>query len=257
MAKTKKMKILIDADFLIFQVTEGKLDKMTVFGAEKGKVGSSDYKEPLKPYKERFKRLVKDIEDAVAVNTLGRFKIKGKTTLLFSDPDGNFRYDLYPQYKQNRADSTRGELFYRLRKWALKKYGYIKGVEADDQYGYYMGSGKYIGVSMDKDCIKGVAGVHFNPHYMHMDIVETGELEARNFTYLQSLMGDATDGITGIPRVGEKTAIKLLDKHGWDWAGVVKSYEEKGLTEDDAILTMRLVNLHQWDGKRVNLFKPN
>lgn len=251
----KKLQLLIDADFLIFQVTEGKNVKMSMFGTEKGEVESDGYKEPLKPYKKKFKQLIKDIEDEVALALFPARKLKGKPKLLFSDPETNFRYDLLPNYKNTRSEYDRGPLFYRFRKWALKKYGYEKNLEADDLYGHYMSTGKYIGVSMDKDLNRGVAGTHFNPHYMHRCLIETGELEARNFRYLQAVMGDATDGIKGIPRCGEKTAIKLLDTHGWDWCGVVKAYEEKGLTENDALLTMRLVNMLQWDGKKLNLYK--
>ncbi|MGB0440436.1 MAG: NADH-quinone oxidoreductase subunit NuoE, partial [Paracoccaceae bacterium] len=48
------------------------------------------------------------------------------------------------------------------------------------------------------------------------------------------------DDLKLIKGVGPKTAVKLLDKHGWDWDGVVTVYESKGLTEDDALLTARL-----------------
>ena len=67
----------------------------------------------------------------------------------------------------------------------------------------------------------------------------------------------AVDNIPGLPRVAEATAIKLLDKFGWDWDGVVKAYESKGLTEKDAILTKRLTSMEQWTPKKgVKLWKP-
>ena len=242
----KKMKLVIDADFLIFQCTEGSYEKENKFANEKVN---------LKPYKIRLKQLVKDIEDEVATELVGRIKIKGEAKLLFSDPYSNFRYDLFPDYKKNRSGCDRSELFYELREWAHKKYGYGKMLEADDLYGYYMNTGKYVGATFDKDCLKGVAGIHFDVYHTHRYIVETSVDEARRFNYLQCLMGDATDGIVGIPRVGEKTAVKLLDEHGWDWDGVVKSYEAKGMTKEDAILTMRLVLVTQWNGKKLKLFK--
>jgi len=241
----KKMKIVIDADYLIFQCTEGAYEKENKFANEQVS---------LKPYKKRLKQLVKDIESEIAVELLGRVKIKGKPKLLFSDPNGNFRYELQSDYKGQRT-GERSALFYELREWAHKKYGYLENLEADDGYGYYMGTGKYIGATFDKDCYKGLPGIHFNVYHTKRDIVETSIDEARRFNYLQALMGDPTDNIKGIPRVGEKTAVKLLDEFGWTWKGVVKSYESKGLTKDDAILTMRLVLVNQWNGKKLKLFK--
>ena len=233
----KKKRIAIDADFIVFQCTEGKEHTQGTFDNEKVK---------LKPFKEKFRAIVRDIEEEVAVEFLGVYKIKGKAKILLSDPAGNFRYDIFPNYKANRKGSTRSELFYRLRKWALKEYGYTPNIEADDEAGYLAGTGKYIVCSMDKDVLKSTAGDHFDVYHSRRGRVTTSELEARNFTLLQTVMGDPTDGIIGIPRVGERTAIKLLDEHGWNWKGVLLSYKAKGLTDADALLNRRLVDLHQW-----------
>ena len=244
----KKKKLVVDSDYLIFQVCEGSHITENTFANEKV---------DLKPFKERFKQLVKDLEDEVALAYFGEFKIKGKTKLLFSDPETNFRYELYPNYKNNRKGSTRSDTFYAIRKWAHKKYGFIANAEADDAYAYYVGKKGYIGVSFDKDCLYTVAGVHFDPYHSRRCAVRTGELEARNYLLKQCLMGDNVDGIVGVPRVGEKTAIKLLDEFGWTVDGAIKAYESKGLTKDDMILNMRLVNLTQWHPKKgITLWKP-
>jgi DNA polymerase-1 len=204
----------------------------------------------LKPLKKKVKQLVRDIEDEIAAQFPG--DLGKKTKLIFSDPKGNFRYDLYPEYKSGRKEIKKSPEYYALRKWALKKYGYIKNIEADDAMWYYIKKG-YISVSMDKDVRKTLPGQHFNPHYMHRNLEYTGELEARNFLLIQSVMGDSTDDIPGIKGVGEKTAIKLLDRFGWDDEGCIKAYESKGLTKEDWLLTMRLVNLQQYDVKRKKL----
>ena len=265
MSKVRKIKLIIDADYLIFQCTESAYEKQNKFGNEKVN---------LKPYKDRLKQLVKDVEDEIAVALLGKCKIKGKSKLLFSDPNGNFRYDLQEDYKGDREDSSRTPLFYELRTWAHKKYGYEKNIEADDQYGYYMGTGDYIGATFDKDCYKGTSGIHFNVHYMHRNIIETSIDEARRFNYLQCLMGDATDNIRALPKkkddpmipipnhvgrqpfkVTEKLATELLDEFGWDEEGILKAYESKGHTKKEAELTMRLILVTQWNGKKLKLFK--
>ena len=246
----KKMRIAIDSDFAIFQATEGKFTRQGAFSNEGGEVKGKSYKEPLKPYKKKFKQIIKEIEDEVSVEFLGEYKIKGKARVLLSDPKGNFRYGLDADYKTNRKASTRSELFYRLRDWAMKKYGYVKNVEADDVAGYLGRTGKYIICSFDKDVLKSVAGVHFDVYHTRRHKVVTGELEAKNFTLLQTLMGDPVDSIKGIPGVGEKTAIKLLDKFGWDDKGMLLAYESKGLGEKEMTLNRRLVGLDQWTPKK-------
>jgi len=232
--------IAIDSDPLIFEVTEGSYIKDNQFENEQVK---------LKPYKERFRKLILDIQEEVFADCLGKYKIGNKVKVLLSDADTNFRYDIFPAYKANRKASTRSELFYRLRKWVLKEYGYVKNVEADDRCKHYIDKG-YIICAMDKDIIKGLSGVHFDTYHTRRFTSETSITDATNFNYLQTLMGDSTDGIVGIRGVGEKTARKLLDEYGWSWGGVIKAYESKGLTKQDAQLNARLVLLTQWSPKK-------
>ena len=89
----KKKKLCIDADFAVFQATEGKYVQDNLFANEQV---------DLKPFKDKFKRIIKEVEDEVAVAYLGKLKIKGKTKVLLSDPDTNFRYKLYADYKGGR-----------------------------------------------------------------------------------------------------------------------------------------------------------
>lgn len=256
MSKVKKRHIVIDADYLIFQATEGKDVQHNEFGIEDSADHiESDYKVPLKPFKQHVKRAIKEIVDEVVINMPG--ELSGKVKVVFSDPDGNFRYDIYHEYKSNRKSGERSELFYRLRKWAHKKYGYVKGVEADDVVAYYVREKGYVGCSFDKDLLQGVPGIWFDVHHMRRYIVKTEVGSAHHFNMVQTLAGDTTDNIKGIPRVGHATAIKLLDKHGWNWEGVVAAYKEKGLSESDAILTRRLICMNQWTPKKgVKLWKP-
>ena len=41
------------------------------------------------------------------------------------------------------------------------------------------------------------------------------------------------------------------------WKAVVATYEERGQTEEEAIWTMRLANMHQYDGTKIVLWKPH
>ncbi len=252
----KKRKIALDADYLVFMCTEGKHIKENTFDNEKVK---------LKPFKEKFKMLVQEVEDEIAANFPG--EIKGIKVIL-SDSNSNFRYDMYPEYKGERP--PRSELFYRLRTWAEKKYGYVVNLEADDIVAFLVREKNYFGASMDKDLLLGVPGDWFNVHHMHRSFSYTSEKQARDFNLIQTLMGDSTDNIKALPKklgdpmidgiptpgirkpfkVTEKLAMELLDNFGWNWGGVVKSFESKGFGEKEALLNRRLIGMDQWTPKK-------
>jgi len=270
----KKRMIALDADPLIFDVTEGKHTKMTMFGNEDGEVSKTKYKESLKPYKQKLKQLIKDIEDEIAADMVG--EVKGIRPL-FSDPKSNFRYDIYPEYKANRDSGGRSKLFYRLRKWALKKYEFVEGCEADDIVSYYVLNENYIGATFDKDMLKGVEGDWFDTYHSRRCCHTTSPIQARNFNLIQTLTGDPVDNIKALPKkfgdpmidsvrregqrkpykVTEKLAIELLDEFGWHWQGVVDAFKSKGFDEEDAILNRRLVCMRQWTPQKgVKLWQP-
>ena len=239
------MKVVIDADYLFYRATEGKAQKG--IGAERGEALGEGYKPKLGPYIQRFKNEVNGLLDTMHVESGMNDKVT-KLKFLFSDPKGNFRYEIFPAYKSKRVQEKSPE-FYRLRKWALKKYGYKKNLEADDQVWDYVKKG-WVCVSMDKDVRKGLPGRFFNPHYMRNCFEETSEIEAQHFVLYQTLMGDSVDGIPGIPGVGDKTAVKLLNEFGWDWHGVLASFKKYGLDEDYAVTMRRLVDMRQYSKKK-------
>ncbi len=251
----KKRHIALDADYLIFETTEDKGSTGNYFEVETGLNGGSEYQKPLKPYKKILKKAIAEVVDEIAANLPG--EVSGKVKVIFSDPNGNFRYDIFPNYKNNRKGSKRSKMFYRLRKWAHRKYGYEDGVEADDVVAYYVREKGWIGASFDKDLLKGVPGTWFDVYHLRRFITTTTKKEAAHFNLLQTLAGDSTDGIKGIPRVGMKTAENLLRSNGESWEGVVKSYLDAGLTEEDAILNRRLIGMDQWTKKKgLKLWKP-
>jgi len=273
MSKEKKQ-VVFDADYLIFQVTEGKDTKVNFFQKRNKGFKGKEYKEPLGTYKKKLKKKIKDTMNMIAIQTASEpWGIEDEPLIIFSDPNSNFRYDIFADYK-NRDGSKRSKLFYRLRKWAVKYYYFPKHFEADDLVSHYARQGCLV-VSFDKDVYRSTEGVFFNPHHMHQCIVKTSKEDGRRFTLIQNVCGDGIDNIEGIKGVAETTAIKLLNKYGWDWNGVVKSYvnadkphptDKKqrvslGLTEEDAILTRRLTDMNQLKvtkkGKyKLKLFDP-
>ena len=86
----------------------------------------------------------------------------------------------------------------------------------------------YVVCSPDKDVLKQVPGSHYN--YQKMEWVHTSDEDAEAFLWKQTLMGDSTDGIPGIPGLGPKTADKLIDEMPdvHTYAGIViEKYIEK------------------------------
>jgi len=128
---------------------------------------------------------------------------------------------------------------------------------------------KYILAAVDKDVIYSLPGKHWNyytsaKYYINMKWIEVSKLEAMRHHYLQTLTGDSGDNIPGLSGIGPKKALKILgdcEDHICMWEKVVAAYEAAGKSVIDAIVTMRLVSMHQLhkdkDGNyRLNLWKP-
>ena len=187
-----------------------------------------------------------------------KFKTKDYT-MVFS-PKTNFRYDLFPAYKANRKGKRKplalGALIDAVkdRHWTLQP----ENMEADDMIGIKCTQDpeNTIALSGDKDfATLPISWYNFLKDEL---LVQTPE-DATKAHLVQTLMGDATDGYAGLKGVGPKTAIKLLDKHGWNWEGVVKSYESKKQTEEDALLTARLAYIlqhHNYINETITLWTP-
>ena len=112
-------------------------------------------------------------------------------------------------------------------------------LEADDAMGIYATQfpGNTI-VSPDKD-MRQIPGKLFNLE----DTITITPEEGARWHLIQTLAGDQTDGYSGVPGIGVKRAATLFDKEGYGWATVVKAFEDKGLTEEDALLNARLARI--------------
>ena len=122
-------------------------------------------------------------------------------------------------------------------------------LEADDAMGIYATQhpGNVV-VSPDKD-MKQIAGKLYDLE-TSKDI--TAEEGAR-WHLIQTLAGDQTDGYSGVPGIGVKRAGTLFNKEGYSWSTVVKAFEDKGLTETDALTNARLariLTIDDYDTKR-------
>ena len=163
----------------------------------------------------------------------------GSPVLFFSDSK-NFRKKISPEYKGHRNRKKPCGYKRVIRNLHLEfDVITMPELEADDAMGIYATKlpGNTI-VSPDKD-MRQIPGKLFNLE----DTTTITPEEGARWHLIQTLAGDQTDGYSGVPGIGVKRAATLFDKEGYSWATVVKAFEDKGLTEDDALLNARLARI--------------
>jgi DNA polymerase-1 len=93
--------------------------------------------------------------------------------------------------------------------------------------------------SIDKDMLT-LGGLYYD--YGKDEFHDTSPEDAFYRHMLQTLTGDPTDFYPGAKGIGAKTAQKILDKD-CSWEAVVRAYESKGLTEEDALTMARVAKI--------------
>lgn len=185
--------------------------------------GKNDYGEPLPEYieeeyeiaesklSERIMSILSKMEEKY--NIIGHYIcIKGK---------GNFRYELYPDYKAKRLEPL--PIINHLCEFLKRNFEDVivaDGCEADDVCFSISKSVGHTGIiaSIDKD-LKQIPGIHYNYNWETWDIVS--EEEARYNLGIQLLMGDAGDNLNPLRGVGKKTAEKKLSL-GMSWIEIIR-----------------------------------
>lgn len=179
-----------------------------------------------------------------------------KASLIWTFSDSkNFRKEVYPAYKSNRKGKRKPIGYAALVKWICDTWDskVLPWCEADDVLGIF-GSEPVEGVrrliiSEDKDM--DTLPISF-PIILDCGLSKeytTSEHEADLAWLTQTLTGDSTDGYPGCPKVGAKTAPKLLSEgeHLGDyWDIVVAAFEKQGLTEADALVQARCARILRW-----------
>ncbi|PRC94108.1 5'-3' exonuclease [Solimicrobium silvestre] len=171
-----------------------------------------------------------------------------------------WRHALYDKYREQRApmpDALRQSLptlYAELEKFGIKVLC-IPEVEADDVIGTVVlrwlaeGRGEAIVVSTDKDLHVLIAhGAliwdHFKNEWHDSAWVQNKfGVPPEQLEQLLALMGDPTDGIPGVTKVGMKTAAKLLQAYGsidaiMAGAGILKNTVGENLRKDAKILAL-------------------
>ena len=109
-------------------------------------------------------------------------------------------------YKGNRKYGEKPYIFPAIKEYLRQHWGFtsVSELEADDLVSIYHDPLKTVICSPDKDVLYQNRGIHYN--YGKAEIVTVDDIESIRFLWKQMLMGDSTDGIQGIPKVGPKTA---------------------------------------------------
>ena len=219
------MKLLIDCDFIVYKccaAAETELD----FGDDVIVVTSK--------FSDAYKCVQRDIEKIKR-----EFPFYDEIILFFTSPN-NFRKKILPEYKGHR-NRKKPCGFKRVINQLKKDYKVIvkDTLEADDTMGIY--ATKYPGniiVSPDKD-MKQIPGKLYN----FDETVDITPEEGARWHLIQTMSGDNTDGYSGVPGIGIKRAEKIFSEKGYTWQAVVETFEEKGMTEADALINARLARI--------------
>ncbi len=150
--------------------------------------------------------------------------------VIFDSARKTFRNEIYSEYKGNRAEAPddlapqfeyirKSVLAFNLPSVDLPNY------EADDLIATYVDEILKIGakvtiVSSDKDLMqlykKGVRifDPMKNKFISEQDIINKFGVDASKVIDVQSLAGDSSDNVPGVPGIGVKTAAELINKYG-------------------------------------------
>lgn len=177
--------ILVDADIVVFRAAFSAEDEPEPWVA----CSRADY-------------MLKEMSEVLETNSMELW-LSGKN---------NFRYQVFPEYKANRIDAKRPKWEQEVKNYLIEtwKANVSDGCEADDMLGVRAMELGYDSVvaTIDKD-LDMIPGWHYNFVKREKYFV-TPEEAIRHF-YYQCIVGDAADGIKGVPGLGPKKAKNLLD----------------------------------------------
>jgi 5'-3' exonuclease len=232
------MKLLIDADYIVYKCCAGCETEID-WGDDVIMV-TSKFTDAYNSVRRELRKIESNFFDS-------------SSTILFFSDSVNFRKSIFPDYKGHR--NRKKPCGYRRVIEQLKtEYEVIRmrSLEADDAMGIY--ATLYpdnIICSPDKD-MRQIPG----KLYDLADVTEITPEEGANWHFIQTMAGDQTDGYAGIPGVGVKRAIALLEKDGYKWSTVVKAFAEKDLDEDVALMNARLAKILQCDDYDLTEHRP-
>ncbi len=187
--------------------------------------------------------------------------------VIFDSARKNFRNEIYSDYKANRSDAPedlipqfdfirKSVLAFNLPSIELLNY------EADDLIATYveqilLAGAKVTIVSSDKDLMQlykkdvRIYDPMKNKFILEEDVKNKFGVKPNKVIDVQSLAGDSSDNVPGVPGIGVKTAAELINKYGTlekllEKAGEIKQNKRRETiieNKDKAIVSKKLVTL--------------
>jgi DNA polymerase-1 len=244
-----KRHILIDGDVLVYRFAHGEQQ------ATRWNPGTAD---EVYTFHAKLRPAVGRISDFI--EWLLEYLNGSSYTVVLSDLEGNFRYEIMEDYKAGRSGLVRPLLFHPLREWFFAECNAVMfpRLEGDDVLGV-LGTKptrrEVVLASIDKDILT-IPGRHFNWDKQENGVFQVTPGEAERTFLAQVLSGDATDGYPGVPGIGPVRAKKIIDKanpdYGIDldkwvakmaWPAILQAYEKAGLGEEVALMNARCARL--------------
>ena len=187
--------------------------------------------------------------------------------VIFDKGSHTFRNEIYDLYKANRSETPEDLIpQFPLTRDATRAFGApaieMQGFEADDLIATYAKQAEAKGarvtiISSDKDLMQLVSDkvsmldTMKNKHISIPQVIEKFGMCPEKVIEIQALAGDSVDNIPGVPGIGVKTAVVLLEHFG-DLETLLQRCDEipqKGRREkmmaniDNARLSLELVTL--------------
>ncbi len=211
-SKENKELILIDGNAIIFRSFYATINQAIL------KTSKGYYTNALVPFIRMIKKIIKTKHTHLLV--------------LFDTGKPSFRKDLSKDYKANRKEAPKElvEQFQYCRDY-LDAAGIMHeeriGYEADDLIGSYAKKYQALGFKVniftgDKDLLQLVdksidvnifiQGAKFIDNYNLSNFYEKTNLTPNQYKEMMALSGDPSDNIKGVPGIGDKTSISLLNE---------------------------------------------
>lgn len=146
-------------------------------------------------------------------------KVNATEYKAYFSSDTNFRKTIYPEYKAHRTAEKPKHLA-DIKQYSIEKLGALispEGLEADDMLGIAQDklNNTTTICTLDKDLLQ-IPGLHFSweingSTWNRPDTwTQQTEVEGLRLFYEQSIKGDPTDNIKGIPKMGKVKAKAAL-----------------------------------------------
>ena len=210
--------------------------------------------------------LFKLIEDSISKDNLQK---PSHFAVIFDSARKNFRNEIYSDYKGNRSDAPDDLVpqFEYIRKSVIAfnlPCIELNNYEADDLIATYTEQilkegAKVTIVSSDKDLMQlykknvRIYDPMKNKFISDKDILDKFGVDASKVIDVQSLAGDSSDNVPGVPGIGVKTAAELINHYGslerlLDKAKEIKQNKRRETileNKDKALISKKLVTLEK------------